>query len=109
MTDEKRQVLDFLTEAEVSELQQMSSCSKKKADLIIECRPFDGWKDIVEKLENKTGLGAGILNSAQELLRTRKVAASLIKKCSKLSSQMATAISTGLSNLHKQPSIMSEK
>ncbi|XP_034255614.1 SWI/SNF-related matrix-associated actin-dependent regulator of chromatin subfamily A containing DEAD/H box 1 homolog [Thrips palmi] len=108
MTDDKRQVLNFLSEADVGELYQMSNCSKKKAELIIECRPFEGWKDTVEKLEKKSGLGAGILNSAQELLRTRKVAASLIKKCSKLSSQMETAISTGLSNLHKKPSIMSE-
>lgn len=108
MTDEKQQILNFLTEADSNELQQMSSCSKKKADIIIECRPFEGWKDTVEKLENRSGVSAGLLNSAQELLRTRKVAASLIKKCSKLSSKMETAISAGL-NLHKQPSIMSEK
>lgn len=108
LTNEKRQVLEFLSEADSNELQQMSHCSKKKSELIIQCRPFEGWKDIVEKLENKSGIGAGILNSAQELLRTRKVAAALIKKCSKLSSQMETAVATGLSNLHKQPSNMSK-
>ncbi|KAK3921109.1 SWI/SNF-related matrix-associated actin-dependent regulator of chromatin subfamily A containing DEAD/H box 1-like protein [Frankliniella fusca] len=84
-------------------------CTKRKAELIIESRPFEGWKDMVEKLQRKGGAGCEVLNAAQELLQTREIAAELIRKCGKLASKMETAVAAGLSNVQAQPSIMSEK
>lgn len=109
LTEDKRKVLDFLSTADVLELQQIYSCSKKKAELISDIRPFEGWKDMVEKIQSKGGLGGEILNNALDFLHTREVAAGLIKKCGKLASKMEAAVAAGLSNVQSQPSIMSEK
>lgn len=109
MSGDKLKVWEFLSNADVSELHQLSNCSKKKADLIMECRPFTGWKDLVEKLQKKSGIGGEVLNSVQELLQIREVAATLVKKCGKLSSKMETAVAAGLSNVRTQPKILSEE
>ena len=108
LTDDKRKVLEFLSKADAFELQQMHSCSKKKAELIIDCRPFEGWRDMVEKLQNKGSLGGEMLNHALDLLQTREVAAALIKKCGKLASKMEAAVAAGLSNVQTQPAMMSK-
>lgn len=108
MTGDRQKVFEFLSQADVAELQQMHSFSKKKAEAIVDCRPFQGWKDMLEKFQNKSGLGGELLNSAQDFLHTRDVAASLIKKCGKLASKMEEAVTAGLSKVKSQPSIMSE-
>lgn len=49
LTPEKRNVLDFFQNATPKELELMMSCSKKKAEAIIEYRPFEGWVDLVRE------------------------------------------------------------
>lgn len=49
LTPDKRNVLDFFQNATPKELELMMSCSKKKAEAIVEYRPFDGWVDLVRK------------------------------------------------------------
>ena len=44
---DKKEVLDFLSTATISELRVMPQCSQKKAEAIIEQRPFNSWKDLV--------------------------------------------------------------
>lgn len=48
-----------------SELLLMSQCSQKKANAIIEARPFENWIDIVQKFQNNKYLDTELLNSAQ--------------------------------------------
>lgn len=47
LTGDKRKVFEFFQTATVNELQLMSSCSKKKAEGIVELRPYKGWIDLV--------------------------------------------------------------
>lgn len=47
LTGDKKKVLDFFETATVIELQLMATCSKKKAEAIIELRPYKGWIDLV--------------------------------------------------------------
>lgn len=53
MTADQRQVYEFLSNAMLSELLCMPNCSQKKAEAIIEQRPFTGWKNMVWILKPK--------------------------------------------------------
>lgn len=48
-----------------SELLLMSQCSQKKANAIMEARPFQNWRDLVQKFQNYKHLDTELLNSAQ--------------------------------------------
>lgn len=47
LTGDKKKVLEFFETATLSELQLMQYCSKKKAEVLIDSRPFTGWIDLV--------------------------------------------------------------
>ena len=47
MNTDQKQVYEFLSSAGLGELLCMPNCSQKKAEAIIEQRPFSGWKDMV--------------------------------------------------------------
>lgn len=44
---DKKKVFEFFENATVNELQLMATCSKKKAEAIVELRPYTGWIDLV--------------------------------------------------------------
>lgn len=48
-----------------SELLLMSQCSQKKASAITDARPFENWRDLVQKFQNNKYLDTELLNSAQ--------------------------------------------
>lgn len=48
-----------------SELLAMHKCSQKKAEAIIETRPFEDWRDLVYKFQHNKHLNTELLNSAQ--------------------------------------------
>ena len=89
-----------------AELQLMSFCSKKKAEAIIEARPFAGWVDLVEKLSNNKNLNTDLLNAAQQVLMTRNNIRHLMKKCTNLAQQMEKAVAAG-AGVKTQPRILS--
>ncbi|XP_077298015.1 SWI/SNF-related, matrix-associated actin-dependent regulator of chromatin, subfamily a, containing DEAD/H box 1 isoform X2 [Arctopsyche grandis] len=101
----KKKVFEFLNIAKNAELQQLQGCSSKKAEVIISCRPFKGWIDVVEKFQDNKNLSTDLLNSAQELLVMRNNVAKLMKKCTNLASQMEAAIAIG-AGVQQQPSIL---
>ncbi|XP_018329041.1 SWI/SNF-related matrix-associated actin-dependent regulator of chromatin subfamily A containing DEAD/H box 1 homolog isoform X2 [Agrilus planipennis] len=105
LTGDKRTVLDFFQTATNNELQLMNYCSKKKADIIIELRPFEGWIDLVQKLQNNKNLSPDLLNSAQQVLATRNNIRLLMRKCTNLSQQMERAVAAG-AGVKVQPSIL---
>lgn len=47
LTGDKKKVFDFFQTATLNELQLMNSCSKKKAESLVDIRPFKGWIDLV--------------------------------------------------------------
>ncbi|RZC42894.1 SWI/SNF-related matrix-associated actin-dependent regulator of chromatin subfamily A containing DEAD/H box 1 -like protein [Asbolus verrucosus] len=95
LTGDKRKVFEFMQTATEGELQLMNFCSKKKADAIIEARPFEGWVDLVQKLSNNKNLNTDLLNAAQQVLMTRNNIRHLMKKCTNLAQQMEKAVAAG--------------
>ncbi|XP_023012119.1 SWI/SNF-related matrix-associated actin-dependent regulator of chromatin subfamily A containing DEAD/H box 1 homolog [Leptinotarsa decemlineata] len=105
LTGDKKRVLEFFETATVNELQLMNSCSKKKAEAIIESRPFVGWIDLVEKLQTNK-LSTDLLNAAQQVLTTRNNIKHLMKKCTNLAQQLERAVAAG-AGVKEQPRTLS--
>ncbi|KAK9887995.1 hypothetical protein WA026_000284 [Henosepilachna vigintioctopunctata] len=95
LTGDKKNVFDFMQNATITELQLMNSCSKKKAEALIDSRPFNGWIDLVQKLENNKNLSTDLLNAAQQVLFIRNNIKHLMKKCTNLALSMERAVAAG--------------
>lgn len=102
LTGDKKKVLEFFGTGTVNELQLMQFCSKKKAEMIMELRPFTGWIDLVTKLQSNKSLSTDLLNSAQQVLITRNNIRLLMKKCTNLAQQMERAVAAG-AGVKEQP------
>ncbi|XP_032675946.1 SWI/SNF-related matrix-associated actin-dependent regulator of chromatin subfamily A containing DEAD/H box 1 homolog isoform X1 [Odontomachus brunneus] len=107
LTGDKKAVLEFMQTAMSSELLLMSQCSQKRANAIVEARPFEGWKDLVNKFQSTRYLDTELLNAAQVLLSTRHVVETLMKKCLRLSTNMEKSVSAGASTVTQQPKTLS--
>ncbi|KAJ8959068.1 hypothetical protein NQ318_022324 [Aromia moschata] len=107
LTGDKKKVFDFFQTATINELQLMNSCSKKKAELIVESRPYSGWIDLVQKLQNNKNLSADLLNHAQQVIATRNNIKHLMKKCTNLALQMERAVAAGAGVKEQPPSLSS--
>ncbi|KAF5270701.1 hypothetical protein FQA39_LY01439 [Lamprigera yunnana] len=105
LTSDKKKVLKFFCTAIPNELQLMSSCSKKKAEAIVECRPFHDWVNLVQKLQENKNLSTDLLNAAQEVLLTRSNIQRLMKCCKNLASSMERAVAAG-AGVKEQPAIL---
>ncbi|EZA56862.1 hypothetical protein DMN91_001296 [Ooceraea biroi] len=103
LTGDKKAVIEFMRTALPSELLLMSQCSQKKANAIVEARPFEDWRDLVHKFQSTRYLDTELLNAAQILLSTRHVIETLMKKCLRLSTNMEKAVAAGASAITKQP------
>lgn len=107
LTGDKKAVLEFMQNAHPTELLLMSQCSQKKTNAIIEARPFENWRDLVQKFQNNKYLDTELLNSAQELLATRHAVETLMKKCLRLSTNIERAVAAGSSAIKSQPKALS--
>ncbi|XP_068969268.1 SWI/SNF-related matrix-associated actin-dependent regulator of chromatin subfamily A containing DEAD/H box 1 homolog [Bombus flavifrons] len=107
LTADKKAVLEFMQNALTSELLLMSQCSQKKANAIKEARPFEDWRDLVQKFQNNKYLDTELLNSAQELLATRHAVEALMKKCLRLSTNIERAVAARASAITSQPKRLS--
>ncbi|XP_033184889.1 SWI/SNF-related, matrix-associated actin-dependent regulator of chromatin, subfamily a, containing DEAD/H box 1 [Bombus vancouverensis nearcticus] len=107
LTADKKAVLEFMQNALISELLLMSQCSQKKANAIKEARPFEDWRDLVQKFQNNKYLDTELLNSAQELLATRHAVEALMKKCLRLSTNIERAVAARASAITSQPKRLS--
>ncbi|XP_043253834.1 SWI/SNF-related matrix-associated actin-dependent regulator of chromatin subfamily A containing DEAD/H box 1 homolog [Colletes gigas] len=103
LTGDKKAVLEFMQNSPASELLLMSHCTQKRANAIIKARPFNNWRDLVEKFQSYKYLDTELLNSAQELLATRHEVETLMKKCLRLSTNIEKAVAVGASAIKKQP------
>ncbi|XP_029164330.1 SWI/SNF-related matrix-associated actin-dependent regulator of chromatin subfamily A containing DEAD/H box 1 homolog [Nylanderia fulva] len=107
LTGDKKAVLEFMQTAMTSELLLMSQCSQKRANAIVEARPFEDWRDLVNKFQITKYLDTELLNAAQVLLSTRHVVENLLKKCLRLSTNMEKAVAAGASAITQQPKLLS--
>uniref|UniRef100_A0A8C7V3V9 DNA helicase n=1 Tax=Oncorhynchus mykiss TaxID=8022 RepID=A0A8C7V3V9_ONCMY len=100
----KGQILRFFQEASLDELSLISGCSAKKAQRIVELRPFNEWENLVR----------GIMNSCNNLSVTleRDVVRSLMTKCEKIANKMmqdVTQVVERDKGSQKQPEILNGK
>lgn len=105
-TCEQKTVLEFFSNASLRELITTPFISQKKADCIVEQRPFENWKELVEKLKNAKYLGTELLNKVQDYLHTRQQVELLMQKCMKLSKKMEQVVVAGASSIKNQPSLL---
>jgi len=88
LTSDKIKVLKFFNEGGEQEMTGIQGCNKKKVVEIIKLRPFEGWVDLVTKLQTSRALNTEMLNSATELLRMKSAVTKLMNKCQKITVKM---------------------
>ncbi|XP_020499117.1 SWI/SNF-related matrix-associated actin-dependent regulator of chromatin subfamily A containing DEAD/H box 1A [Labrus bergylta] len=94
MTDLKKEILTFLQEASIDELSLIAGCSVKKAQKIVELRPFDSWKRVVDVFIKNNGLSEQLLVGCKVVLKERKVVRGLMSKCETISTKMANQVNS---------------
>ena len=88
MSSDQRKVLAFFNDGGDQELTGIQGCNKKKVVEIVKLRPFEGWVDLVTKLQTARNLNTEMLNSAVELLRMKSAITKLMNKCQKITAKM---------------------
>uniref|UniRef100_A0A8C7NMR8 DNA helicase n=1 Tax=Oncorhynchus mykiss TaxID=8022 RepID=A0A8C7NMR8_ONCMY len=106
----KGQILSFFQEASLDELSLIAGCSLKKAQKIVELRPFAVWQDLVFHKEN--GLSAELLLGCRVVLRERAVVQGLMSKCQTISGKMVKGVTQVIDKdmgSMTQPSVLNRK
>lgn len=106
MTLQRKEVYDFFANASVGELTSIKSCSMKKAEIIIENRPYRSWEELVGKFQEKP-LATDLLNNCQEYLDKRNSLKKLMKKCKSIVLKLEKAVSDG-AGITEQPFTLNE-
>uniref|UniRef100_A0A673WLJ8 DNA helicase n=1 Tax=Salmo trutta TaxID=8032 RepID=A0A673WLJ8_SALTR len=105
------QILRFFQEASLDELSLISGCSVKKAQRIVELRPFNEWEDLVSGIM-RNGLSTDLVQGCRVVLRERDVVRSLMTKCEKIANKMmqdVTQVVERDKGSQKQPEILNGK
>ena len=110
MTPAREMVLKFFNESSYKELLSIPTCSKKKADVIAECRPFKDWEDIVKQFRMTKFVSPELLNYAKKGLKKRNVIQTLMKKCGNIGDSIATNVNDLIdgkeTGIIKQPELL---
>ncbi|GAB0093445.1 SWI/SNF-related matrix-associated actin-dependent regulator of chromatin subfamily A containing DEAD/H box 1 homolog [Sergentomyia squamirostris] len=105
MSTDRREVLKFMNESTLQELAAIKTCSQKKAQTIIDNRPYQKWNSLVEVMQNSRHMSTDILNNCQDLLKRRKNISLIMKKCEKMVKQLEATVASG-GELVQQPEIL---
>ena len=114
LSEDKKRVLKFFSEGTEQELACIQGCSKKKVENIIDLRPFEGWTDLVKKIQISKNLNTEMLNNTTVLIRMRDAVARLMEKCEKITKRMANIVETLTEGEHssleltEQPKILNK-
>lgn len=106
MTIQRKEVYDFFNNANIGELTSVKSCSMKKAEIIVENRPYRSWEELVGKFQEKP-LHTDLLNNCQEYLDKRNSLKKLMKKCKAIVLKLEKAVSDG-AGITEQPYTLNE-
>ncbi|XP_014016407.1 SWI/SNF-related matrix-associated actin-dependent regulator of chromatin subfamily A containing DEAD/H box 1A [Salmo salar] len=108
----KDQILHFFQEASLDELSLIAGCSLKKAQKIVELRPFAVWQDLEEVFHKENGLSAELLLGCRVVLKERAVVQGLMSKCQTISGKMVKGVTQvidkGMGSM-TQPSVLNRK
>jgi SWI/SNF-related matrix-associated actin-dependent regulator 1 of chromatin subfamily A len=92
LPDDKRRVLSFFNEATTHELVAIQGLSKKKVESVLKMRPYEGWVDLVSKVQTSKQLTTDMLNNTTSLLKMRDAVARLMDKCEKITEKMSKLV-----------------
>lgn len=106
MNIQRKEVFDFFNNATLAELTCIRACSMKKAEIIVENRPYRNWDELVTKMREKP-LQTELLNNCQEFVDKRNNLKKLMKKCKAIVLKLENSISQG-AGITKQPSSLNE-
>lgn len=112
MTDLKKEMLKFFQDASIDELSLIAGCSVKKAQKIVELRPFDSWQSLVDVFHKDNGLSESLLLGCRVVLKERKVVKGLMSKCETISLKMVRQVTEVMekgTGAMKQPSILNSQ
>ncbi|XP_056140395.1 SWI/SNF-related matrix-associated actin-dependent regulator of chromatin subfamily A containing DEAD/H box 1A [Lampris incognitus] len=109
----KSQILKFLQEASLDELSLIAGCSVKKAQKIVELRPFfNSWHSLSEVFNKENGLSEDLLFGCKVVLKERTVVLGLMSKCETISSKMVKEVTQVMEKrmgTMTQPSILNSQ
>ncbi|KAJ7327131.1 hypothetical protein JRQ81_016890 [Phrynocephalus forsythii] len=88
----KAKIVRFLQDASLSELTLIPQCSQKKAQRIIELRPFNCWETLFTKMCRTNGLSEDIVWNCKTLLKERDVVLKLMNKCEEISNKLTKQV-----------------
>ncbi|XP_054466432.1 SWI/SNF-related matrix-associated actin-dependent regulator of chromatin subfamily A containing DEAD/H box 1A [Anoplopoma fimbria] len=112
MTDLKKEMLAFFRDASIDELSLIAGCSVKKAQKIVELRPFDDWQSLINVFIKDKGLSDSLLLGCRVVLKERKVVLGLMSKCKTISSRMVKQVTEVMergTRSMKQPSLLNSQ
>ncbi|KAJ8381009.1 hypothetical protein SKAU_G00017870 [Synaphobranchus kaupii] len=108
----KGRILGFLQEASVDELSLIRGCSVKKAQKIVDLRPFEAWQDMKEMFHKGNGLSMELVWGCRIVLKEREAVLGLMGKCETIARRMTEdvtrVIERGVGSM-KQPSILNSR
>uniref|UniRef100_A0A3B5L384 DNA helicase n=1 Tax=Xiphophorus couchianus TaxID=32473 RepID=A0A3B5L384_9TELE len=110
--DVKDEILAFFQDASIDELSLISGCSVKKAQRIVELRPFDSWESLWDVFHKGNGLSDDLMHGCKVVLKERKVILGLMSKCQTISTKMVqrvTEVMESGTGSTKQPSLLNSQ
>ncbi|XP_073323305.1 SWI/SNF-related matrix-associated actin-dependent regulator of chromatin subfamily A containing DEAD/H box 1A [Pagrus major] len=112
MTELKKEIIGFFQKASIDELSLIAGCSVKKAQKIVELRPFDSWQSLVDVFHKENGLSEDLVLGCRVVLKERKVVLGLMSKCETISSKMVKQVTQVMekgTGAMKQPEILNSQ
>ncbi|XP_078259333.1 SWI/SNF-related matrix-associated actin-dependent regulator of chromatin subfamily A containing DEAD/H box 1-like [Rhinoraja longicauda] len=87
--DEYRtKIISFLQDATVDDLSLIPQCSFKKAQKIIELRPFNSWEALFKKFDRPHGLSEDLIWNCKTVIKERAVVLLLMNRCAEISQRL---------------------
>nr|XP_020458120.1 SWI/SNF-related matrix-associated actin-dependent regulator of chromatin subfamily A containing DEAD/H box 1 [Monopterus albus] len=112
MTELEKEMIAFFQDASIDELSLIAGCSVKKAQKIVELRPFVRWQSLVDVFQRENGLSEGLLLGCRAVLKERKVVLGLMSKCETISLKMVKQVTEVMekgTRSMKQPSTLNSQ
>ncbi|XP_054895898.1 SWI/SNF-related matrix-associated actin-dependent regulator of chromatin subfamily A containing DEAD/H box 1A isoform X3 [Poeciliopsis prolifica] len=110
--DVKDEMLAFFQDATIDELSLISGCSVKKAQRIVELRPFNSWESLWDVFHKGNGLSDDLMHGCKVVLKERKVILGLMSKCQTISIKMVQRVTEVMergTGSTKQPSLLNSQ
>lgn len=108
ISKDRKAVFEFFNNAKLRDLLLVKSLSQKKADIILDMRPFTSWVDLIDKIKSHKQLNTELLNNAQEYMDRQNSLTNIMKKCSKIVKKINKAIEKGQGMFEQPTSLSSE-